>query len=477
MNKKPRFRKVLLINLPGVEQVGYRPSPLGILYLASYLQKHSKKTAVDVIDGALEGEEAVIGKIKDSKPDLVGISVLTPSRHKAVEIALRVKKQNPFCRVVLGSVHPTLMWEQMMKHYPVIDYIVKGEGEITLYELVEGRKLKDIEGLVWRRGDGVVNNPDRPLVGDLDKLPFPAWTLIEPMKYPPWGVGVVNGIDLGKEVRVPLIFSRGCMGSCTFCSTWRIWKGYRSRSGKNVADEIEMLVKRYQAKHFVFQDDTLTGSRKEIMSFCREILKRKLKVAFFSSTRVDFVDAEMLKLMKRAGFYKLSYGIESGSPAMLLKINKQTDLAKVLRAIRLTKRAGIQVCALMMFGLPGETEEDRRLSKELLGEIQPDEIGTVGEVWIFPGTALFQQAKSAKLIDDDFWLGKRPYYIYRGGISGDSQKRRLLLRDGYEFCLEGTLAGKILSSLLYFKRKYWNVGFYHLRKNIGSLTTKLYIKV
>lgn len=460
---KFRFSRVLLINLPGVEQSGYRPSPLGILYLAAYLRKYAKEAKVDLIDGAMEGNHAVLKKIRQFKPNLVGISVLTPSRLTSIEISELTKKIYPKCKVVLGGVHPTLMWEQMMKNYPVIDFIVKGEGEETLKELVLGKPFAKISGLVWHRGKQVINNIDRPLIQNLNCIPFPAWDMIDPRKYPPRGVGIVNEINLEKEVRYPVIFSRGCMAACTFCSTWRIWRGYRYRNGKNVADELEMLIKKYQAKHFCFQDDTLTGNREEIINFCHEIIRRKLRVAIFGTTRVDRVDEELLKLMKKAGFYEISYGIESGSPGMLLRINKRTDLKKISIASRLTKKARLKLCALMMYGLPGETEEDRRLSNELMKKIKPDEIGSLGVVWIFPGTALYEKAKLAKLIDDSFWLGKRPYYIYRGGIDGDPIKRVLLLKDWYNFYIEDSWSGKLLfNPLLFLKRKYFNVWLYHL---------------
>lgn len=462
---KIRFSRVLLINLPGVEQSGYRPSPLGILYLAAYLRKYAKDVTIDVIDGAMEGEKAVFEKIKEFKPDLVGISVLTPSRLTSIKIATFTKKVQPKCKIVLGGVHPTLMWEQMMKAYPIIDFIVKGEGEETINDLVIGKPFKLTPGLVWRRNNNnVINNTERVLIKNLNKIPFPAWDMINPQKYPPRGIGIVNGINLETEVRYPLIFSRGCMAACTFCSTWRIWRGYRYRTGGNVVDEIEMLYNKYQARHFCFQDDTLTGNRNEIMNLCHEIIKRKLNIAIFGTTRIDHVDEELLKLMKKAGFYQLSFGIESGSPRMLLRINKRTDINKIIIGSRLTKKAKIKVCALMMYGLPGETEEDRKLSDKLMEKIKPDEIGTLGVVWIFPGTVLYAKAKLAKLIDDSFWLGKRPYYIYRGGIDGDPLKRKLLFMDWYNFYIKNNWSGKLLfNPLLSLKRKYLNIWLYHLK--------------
>lgn len=414
-----RFERILLVNPPGAHQDGFFPSPLGLLYLASFLRKKSPKVAVHIVDATAMGKWSLIEELVRFKPDLVGISTLTPSRHKAVYVAKLAKKLIPGTKTVLGNVHPTIMWHQMMEHYPEIDFIVRGEGEETLWELVSGLALPKIKGLIWRKNNRVFDNTPRPMIKNIDSLPIPAWDLIDPQTYPPRGSGMANGIDLAHEIRYPIIFSRGCMGACTFCSSWIIWKGYRFRSGKNVADEVEYLTRNFHARHFVFQDDTLTGSRKDIMYFCREIIRRKLKIAIYGTTRVDKVDLQMLKLMKKAGFYEIAYGIESGSPDMLAKINKKTDIRKIERAIRLTRKARIRSCALMMYGLPHEKEKDRKYSEKLLRRIKPDEIGSVGAVWVFPGTPLYYQAKAAKLIDDSFWLGSEPYYIYRGGIGND----------------------------------------------------------
>lgn len=449
-----RFRKVLLINPPKVDQGGYKPSPLGLLYLAAYLKKYCKNIEVKMVDGAIEGEWKVIQTLKEFRPDLVGISALTPGRHQGLWVAQIAKQLLPEVKIVFGNVHPSLMWKQMMENYSVINYVVRGEGEETLFELVVGKNLSDIKGLVWKKNKKIMENPQRPMIKDLNTIPFPAWELVNPHIYPPRGEGIVNGVDLAHEVRFPLIFSRGCMGACTFCSSWMIWKGYRWRNGKSVADEIESLVERFGAKHFVFQDDTLTGSRKDIILFCREVLKRKLKIAIYGTTRVDKVDIRMLRLMKKAGFYELSYGIESGSPGMLVKINKRTDLAMIEKAIKLTKQAGIKANALMMYGLPRETEKDKILSKKIIRKMKPDEVGTVGSVWIFPGTALYEQAKHAGLLNDDFWLGPKPYYIYRGGIAGDKINKKLQIVDELNFKFGETLPVKAYLFLNGYRQRF-----------------------
>lgn len=434
----PTCKKILLINPPNVRhmQGNLTHIPLGLLYLVAYLRK--KNVCVDMIDGSINKED-IENKITNFQPDLVGVSCLTLTRHDSLKIAILAKKIIPSCKVVFGGIHPTLMWQQIMNHYPQVDFIVRGEGEVTLSELAVGVKPSEINGLVWRRINGeVVCNKNRELIAGLDQIPFPAWDITNPTKYPPYGSGVFNGVNLKKEPRFSVIFSRGCMGHCTFCSSWKIWRGYRFRSAKNVIEEMEFLIKKYDAKHFVFEDDTLTGNKVEIMKLCKEIIKGELKVAINGMTRVDCVDEELLIWMKKAGFYGLSYGIESGSPAMLLKMNKKTNLDKIIRAAKLTRRAGIKFCAFMMYGMPLETKEDRSLSSVLLKKIRPDYINSMGEVWIFPGTTLYELAKSAKIIDDKYWLSKNPYYIYRGGIGTDPINHLLKIKDFITFLVYGT---------------------------------------
>lgn len=464
MTSNLRFPKVLLINLPGTIQDGYKPSPLGILYLASYLRQNIPNLQVDIVDGAISGSDSIFQKISRFRPDLVGLSVMTPGRIEAVSIAKKIKTTLPHCKIVLGGVHPSIMWQQMMRHFPVIDYIVKGEGEIVLSELVKNIPLSQIKGLVWRKPFRIINNPSQKLIQSLDNIPFPAWDLINVRQYPPRGQGIVNGIDLEKEVRVPIIFSRGCMGSCTFCSTWKIWHGYRYRTGLNVAKEISFLVKNYHVKHFVFQDDTLTGNRQEIVSFCRKIIRLKLHIAITGCTRVDHVDLSLLKLMKKAGFYELSYGIESGSPKILKKINKNTDIEKNIFAATNTKKAGIKFTALMMSNLPSETENDKKLSQQLIAKLKPDNWSTLGCVWIFPGTALFQQAKNANIISESFWLSQRPYYVYRGGIDQDPIQYEALIDDWYQ-TYKNTIMGKIVYRFLSLgNQKIKHISYNNLRK-------------
>jgi len=402
--------KVLLINPPGTDQSGFiSPSP-GLLYLAGNLLKHS--IDVQFVDGCLEGLSAITRAVEEYSPDIVGIPCLTYYRHRAIEIAQLVKEMRPQVKVVFGGAHASIMYDQLLSNYPCIDYIVIGEGEMTLLELAQGNDVAGIDGLAYREHGAVIKNKTRQYVENLDELPFPAWHLIDFTKYPPWGRGYKNGINLGRAPRVPVVFSRGCKGHCDFCSSWWLWRGYRHRSPRNMADELEMLYRTFRMRHFCFVDDAMSVDMQATMELCDEIVARKLKIAFSITTRTDCVDEQLLKKLKAAGCYQIAFGIETGSPELLTKIFKENSVETSEKAIHMAKAEGIRVTALIMVGNIGETYETITDTLNFLKRTQPDELGSGIGLYIMPGTKLYRECKHRGVIDDDFWLTNEPYRIY-----------------------------------------------------------------
>lgn len=333
------MKRILLVNPHETEQSGFTNPPLGLLYIAGTLQKNDFE--VRVVDGCLEGKAAVESAIKEFSPELVGITCLTPGRKKALEIAEMVKNHNAHTQVVLGGAHPTIMFKQILSHYPFIDCIVVGEGELTFLEIVQGKDYSEIAGLVYLENGEIIKTPPRTYIDDLDQIPFPAWNLIDLKRYPAIEKGVYKGINLEKEPRISVIFSRGCKGHCDFCSTWWIWKGWRHRSAKNMVDELEILYKEYGIRHFCFADDAMTVNREATIELCEQIIARHLNIAFHVTTRTDCVDETVLKKLREAGCYKIAFGIETGSADLLDRMGKENDIATSETAIRLAKEAGL----------------------------------------------------------------------------------------------------------------------------------------
>ena len=404
------MKRVLLINPPGTEQGGYSNPPLGLLYLAGTLQK--KGFEVRIVDGCVDGAEALAAALAEFRPELAGVTCLTPERKKALAAARQVKDFDARIITVLGGVHPTIMHDQLMRNYPFVDFAVIGEGESALLEIAEGKPPEGIAGIVYRSGEDIRKTAARVHEKDLDKLPFPAWSLVDLKKYPARGSGFVNGVDLDREPRVSVIFSRGCSGHCDFCSTWWIWRGWRRRSAGNMADEMQLLYRDYGIRHFCFADDSMTVDRDGVIALCDEIVSRKMKIAFHTTTRTDCVDAEMLAKMKAAGCYNIAFGIETSSPELLAKMGKENTVAASEKAIALCKQAGIKATALIIAGAVGETWKTIGETAAFLRRTRPDEVGCVGGLWILPGTKLYRDCVGRGIINDDFWLGDEPCLVY-----------------------------------------------------------------
>lgn len=405
--------KVMLINPPETEQTGFTCPPLGLLYLAGTLRDNGVE--VQIIDGCIDGWSLVQDKLKRYMPDMVGITCLTPMRQKALAVASMVKENNRKTTVIMGGAHPTILYQQILSNYENVDIVVRGEGEISLLEIVKGIDLNKIPGIAYRDGKKIITTAARKHVANLDKLSFPAWDLIADIidQYPTTApFKNFRGIDLHNGPRISVVYSRGCPGKCDFCSSWWIWKGWRHRSAKNMVDEIEWLYKSLNIRHFWFADDALTVDKQATIDLCNEIIKRSLHIGFFATTRSDHVDLEILKKLHEAGCYEISYGIETASSKLLAKMKKENNVQTSKNAIALTKQAGIRACALLITGSVGETRETIDETVEFIRETDPEGIGSVGGLWILPGTGLYQYAKKIGIIDDSFWLGDEPYMLY-----------------------------------------------------------------
>jgi len=406
-------KRVLLIKPPAMTQEGHSDPPLGLLYLAGTLRAQGLE--VKVLDGYVCGRRGIEEAICSYAPDLLGITTLTASRHQSLEIARWAKERNPSLLTVLGGPHATIMWKQLLDNYPWVDVCVLGEGEMTLLEIATGKPWEEIAGIALRQNGNCLRTRPRKNVANLDELAFPAWEEVEFSAYPPrppGGLVTHRGIDLARGPRLPVIFSRGCIGHCHFCSTWWIWKGWRHRSPANMVEELESLVSRYGIRHFCFEDDIFSADMEAAKSLCEEIISQGLKIAWFACTRADCVDEELLFKMAAAGCYGVSYGVESASQEILKHLGKQQSMVQAEQAIRLTKRAGMQATCLLIIGSPWETRESISETADFLCRAEPEGVGSVGGLWVFPGTKHYRELKQAGRVEDSFWLGPEPYLRY-----------------------------------------------------------------
>jgi radical SAM superfamily enzyme YgiQ (UPF0313 family) len=291
------------------------------------------------------------------------------------------------------------MTDQLVENYPFVDYWVCGDGETIWRDLCKG----------GRPTGKILKQP----VEHLDSLPLPAWERINVMEYPARGAGVHRGNDLGKVPRVSIVLGRGCSGACTFCSTWWVNGRYRAHSKEWIAQELDMLW-RMGVRHLVWQDDCLTADKASFFGLCDVLANYNF--SWFGTTRVDCFDLETARRAAAAGCYEMTFGVESGSPTILRRMNKKVNLEQALEAREACRAAGLKYTALMMGGFPYETEPTRQETREFLTRLAPDDVGCMGHTFILPGTALYKKCKRAGLLDDSFWLGPEAYYTYRGGL-------------------------------------------------------------
>ncbi len=310
--------------------------PLGLAYIAAFLEKQGQ--AVEIVDVAaarLTLEETV-ARVREKNPAYVGLGASTVLIDTALQIARAVRAALPAAKIVLGGVHPTIFPDAVLAH-DFVDYVVRGEGELTMSELVQGRAAESILGLSYKKNGLPAHNADRPFIENIDTLPAPAFHLLPMERYRP---------STGNYKRLPaasLVTARGCPGRCTFCYTGASGRRIRFHSAAYIVETIERLVKDYGIKEVSFYDDTFTAFKANVEQFCRLLQERKIDITWSCMSRVDMVDYGILKLMRSCGCHQVGYGIESSSEEILKNINKSTSLERVRQAVKDTRRSGIDV--------------------------------------------------------------------------------------------------------------------------------------
>lgn len=375
--------KTLLIN--PLLQSPFPAIPLGLGYIASFLESNGKK--VEFVDFAALGEhdkKLIENEILEKKPDIVGITATEPQVSFAYDIAKTIKNLLPETFVVLGGSHFTFIWKETLSKHPEIDVIVLHEGEYTMLELVEtlerGEDLANVKGIAYRdSSQKIVKTSLRPLIEDLDSIPFPAWHLM-PLQLYRYEYGCMY-----------VLTSRGCPSNCCFCVSPAMWmRKFRVRSVKNVVDEIEVLMKKHRFDYIYFVDDVFTLDMERTIKICDEILNRKLSFEWGCMTRVDCVNRELLRKMYHAGCRSILFGIESGSQNILNHMGKKTTSFQARDAVKWAKEFGITVTGSFIIGHPGETREDMIKTFEFSQTLGLDFI-QYHPLIVYPGTPLFNK--------------------------------------------------------------------------------------
>lgn len=343
--------KVLLVNAPPLMTFGITGQiypPLGILYLVSYAREKRKDFEFKAIDGYKGNNQKLVSKIIEYAPDILGVSFTTQAATGAYKLINEVKQRNPKVCIVTGGPHTTTIPEDCFKN-SATDIAVIGEGEETFFEILEkidgsSKNLSDIRGTVLMHNGQLKRNPLRPLIKDLDQIPFPARDLLDIKKYPGY---MYKKYDCDTDI----ISARGCPFNCTYCSNpvWKLQKPwYRLRSPGNIVDEIESIIKDYGIREIFDETDEFNGNKKWAKEVCDEIIKRKLDIAWKAQMRVDNIDSELVAKLKQSGFWMGLFGLESANDRTLEGIDKKQTVEQINQALDKFKDSQIKCFGLFM---------------------------------------------------------------------------------------------------------------------------------
>ena len=355
----------------GAEIAGNWP-PGWVAYIGGAL-KHVGITNVRFVDAMTNdiSDEKLAELIRVNAPDVVLATAITPMIYQAQKTLEIAKREMPGCVTVLGGIHPTFMYAQVLSEAPWIDYIVRGEGEEIAVELMQAIRdgtdkalRREIRGIAFLEDGKLVATPARPVIKDLDAL-TPDWSLLEWDKY--------IYIPLNCRVAVPN-FARGCPFTCRFCSQWKFWRKYRTRNPVKFVDEIEVLVKQFKVGFFILADEEPTINRKKFIALCEELIKRDLGVKWGINTRVTDIlrDRDLLPMFRKAGLVHVSLGTEAAAQLKLDRFRKETTIEENKLAIKLIKDAGMVAEAQFIMGLENETKETIEETYKLAQDWKPD---------------------------------------------------------------------------------------------------------
>jgi len=373
--------------------------PLGLAYLAAVLEREGHRIRIVDVDADRFSEADFTKLLKDEGYGLVGITTTTPTFNNAVYLTHLVKKHSS-AKTVLGGIHVTNMPLESIS-IDSVDFVIKGEGEVTIVELAraleEQQEPDKIDGLFYKKDSRVIQNKERQLIEDLNSLPFPARYLFKHTSY--------NYPDALFKPAMPIMTSRGCPASCSFCCSRTIFtREFRARRPENIVDEIEYLIKEFKAKEIHIWDDNFVTQKNRVFDIRDEIKRRniKIKFAFPNGIRSDYVDLELLRALKDMGTYSVAYGVESGNQAVLDRVNKNLKLEQIERVFKQTKRLGIETWAFFMIGLPGETARTIKDTIDFAVKLNPD-VAKFHILKPFPGSEIYAEfTKQGLLWDKEF---------------------------------------------------------------------------
>ncbi len=411
------MKRVLLVAPPFYRLMGshYNGIHLGVAYIAAVLRERGHYVKIynadyqDNLNYANQRQlfenfstykatlndlsHPIWNEVRDSiasfAPDILGITMLTANYKAAQNIAKISKALDPGLKIVVGGVHPTLDPEGILAQEE-FDYVIRGEGEFSFLELVEGREDREIEGLSWKKDGKAIHNESRPFIDNLDILPFPCRDSF---------LNNTNYLETGY-----IITGRGCPFSCSYCASPQIWQRIvRFRSISNIIEELRYLKERFNPPLIHFVDDTFNLNKQRTKEICQHIINTGLKLNWVCEARVDNLDKELASLMVKAGCIRVKLGVESGSDRILKMVNKGFTTETIRQGVAIIKECQLPLTIYLIVGFPGETNEDLHQTIELAKELDADYY-SLSVLAPYYGTQIWKELEeSGKKMDKEHW--------------------------------------------------------------------------
>lgn len=415
------MRDIVFINPPyeqiaeGFDCVKYisnRSPSLGLLHLAA--QAKQDGFSCSIIESDIKGlnVDEVIDSVIEQNPHFVGITLFTVGVHNANLIAQGIKKALPKIKIIVGGPHISSMGIETMQHFDAFDIAVLHEGEITLSKLMFALKnnqdIAQIEGIIYKdANNSIKQTAPRKIQIELDDLPLPAWEFLPgfPKGYP------LTVYDYPKGPVATFSASRGCPFKCEFCDTSTFGAKIRYYSPKRVFEMMQHLQTKYGIAHLQFVDDLFVANKKRILELCELIIENNFKMSWSCTARVDTINLDILKQMKKAGCWEISYGLESGSNEMLKNMRKATKVEQSRNAVEWTHQVGIRCKGLFMLGYPGENEQTVAQTKEFVKQI-PLTTMNLSKFTPYPGSPIYIKLYGTSIRDEDWDRMNGMNFIY-----------------------------------------------------------------
>jgi len=335
----------------------YKHVPLGQLYLISILGEHGYDAELKDFQFLHPLKwESIVSSFENSS-DIIGVGCTTQTLASLILVLKEVKKKHPEKTVILGGPGPTDAAEEILKAFPHIDIVVRGEAEKTIVEVMKSfeknKKLKNIRGISYREGNKIYVNPPRPRIENLDSIPFPAYEKIDVDKYSVIGV----------------ISTRGCPYRCGFCSRG-LWRNkVTSRTVDNLIEEIKLINEKYRKARLGINDDTFPLSKKKVFNFCNKLKRERIDINWSCYGRINLMDEKIMKRMSESGCDNIFYGIESGSNKILAKINKGFGVKMAEDILKISRKYFHKITTSFIWGFPFETAEDFKKTIDVVKKI------------------------------------------------------------------------------------------------------------